>query len=84
MVYYLIICHSLTSAQRTASVLEQAGISANVLRTPTSIAGKGCSYAVKLSQRRLPDALVLLKRAQLEPRRVYLSTVEGGYEEARL
>mgnify|MGYP001862318501 CR=1 FL=1 len=34
MVYYLILCRSLTYAQRTASVLERAGIAARVLRSP--------------------------------------------------
>ena len=41
MVYYLIICRSLTYAQRTAAVLERAGITARILRSPKSIAGDG-------------------------------------------
>ena len=53
MVYYLIICRSLTYAQRTAAVLERAGITARILRSPKSIAGEGCSHAVKVSERRL-------------------------------
>ena len=59
MVYYLILCRSLTYAQRTASVLERAGIAARVLRSPKSVAGEGCGYAVKVSERRLAEALVL-------------------------
>ena len=31
MVYYLIICRSLTYAQRTAAALERAGIGADIL-----------------------------------------------------
>ena len=34
MVYYLIVCRSLTYAQRTASALERAGITAHILRSP--------------------------------------------------
>ena len=45
MIYYLIVCRSLTYAQRTAAVLERAGITARILRAPKSIAGEGCSYA---------------------------------------
>ena len=67
MVYYLIICRSLTYAQRTAAVLERAGITARILRSPKSIAGEGCSHAVKVSERRLAEALVLLNRAELKP-----------------
>lgn len=52
MLYYLIVCRSLTYAQRTAAALERAGITAHILRSPKSIAGEGCSHSVKLSQRR--------------------------------
>ncbi|NCB63469.1 MAG: DUF3343 domain-containing protein [Clostridia bacterium] len=81
MVYYLIVCRSLTYAQRTAAVLERAGITARILRSPKSIAGEGCSHAVKVSERRLADALVLLRRADLPPRRVYLTDDDGSYRE---
>ena len=69
MLYYLIVCRSLTYAQRTAAALERAGITAHILRSPKSIAGEGCSHSVKLSQRRLADALRVLHRVGLEPRR---------------
>ena len=39
MLYYLIVCRSLTYAQRTAAALERAGITAHILRSPKSIAG---------------------------------------------
>ena len=77
MLYYLIVCRSLTYAQRTAAALERTGITARVLRSPKSIAGEGCSHSVKLSQRRLaahilshpedntPARLLALARAEL-------------------
>lgn len=43
MVYYLIVCRSLTYAQRTASALERAGITAHILRSPKMVSGEGCS-----------------------------------------
>ena len=70
MLYYLIVCRSLTYAQRTASALERAGITAHIMRSPKSIAGEGCSHSVKVSQRNLPDALRILHRTELDPRRV--------------
>ena len=84
MVYYLIICRSLTYAQRTAAVLERAGITARILRSPKSIAGEGCSHAVKVSERRLAEALVLLNRAELKPTRVYFTEEDGSYREVGL
>ena len=84
MVYYLIICRSLTYAQRTASALERAGITARVLRAPKSVAGEGCGYAVKVSERRLAASLVLLNRMGLKPRSVYIAEADGSDREVGL
>lgn len=84
MVYYLIICRSLTYAQRTASVLERVGITAHIMRTPKAITSEGCSHGVKISQRRLPDALTVLTRAGLPPNRVFILDADGSYQEVRL
>lgn len=84
MVYYLIICRSLTYAQRTASVLERAGITAYIMRTPRSIAGEGCSHSVKIAQRNLTAALTALRRADLAPKQVYIAASDGSYKEVLL
>ena len=84
MVYYLIICRSLTYAQRTAMVLERAGVSAHIMRSPKSIDGEGCSHAVKVSERNLSLSLTVLAREGLSPRRVYISSANGTYNEVFL
>lgn len=84
MLYYLIICRSLTYAQRTAAALERAGISAHTMRSPKSVAGEGCSHCVKISQRSLTDALTVLHRVGLEPKRIYISAGDGSYREVEL
>ena len=84
MLYYLIVCRSLTYAQRTAAALERAGITAHILRSPKSIAGEGCSHSVKLSQRRLADALRALHRVGLETKRIFITAGDGSYREVEL
>ena len=84
MLYYLIVCRSLTYAQRTAAALERAGITAHTLRSPKSIAGEGCSHSVKISQRSLPDALRILRRVDLTPKRIFITAGEGSYQEVEL
>lgn len=84
MVFYLIICRSLTYAQRTAAALERAGITAHIMRAPRSISDTGCSHAVKVSERRLSDALMVLKRVELAPDRVYIIEADGSYKEVGL
>ena len=63
MVYYLIICRSLTYAQRTAK--------------------EGCGYCVRIPERRLTDALTVLRREGMSPKQVFLQTAEGEYSEVK-
>ena len=48
------------------------------------LAGEGCSHSVKVSQRNLPDALRILHRTELDPRRVYITAGDGSYKEVQL
>lgn len=50
--YCLIMCRSLTYAQRSSQVLEHAGITATVLKAPQSVSKTGCTYCVKLYESR--------------------------------
>lgn len=84
MVYYLIICRSLTYAQRTARILERAGISGRIIRAPRSISGDGCSHGVRIAERHLTAALSLLNREGLGAKRVFLQDAGGGYSEVEL
>ena len=84
MLYYLIVCRSLTYAQRTAAALERAGITAHLLRSPKSISGEGCSHSVKVSQRNLAEALTVLHRVGLDPKRVFIIEGDGSYKEVQL
>ena len=69
---------------RLMTALERAGISARILRSPKSIAGEGCSHCVKISQRSLPDALRILRRVDLTPKRIFITAGDGSYQEVEL
>ncbi len=84
MVYYLIICRSLTFAQKTAAALERAGITAHIMRSPKTVSESGCSHAVKVSERRLADSLQALNRVGMSPERVYIMSADGSYKEVSL
>ena len=84
MLSYLIVCRSLTYAQRTAAALERAGITAHILRSPKSIAGEGCSHSVKISQRHLANALPVLRRVMLEPKHIYVASSDGSWQAVEL
>ncbi len=84
MPYYLITCRSLTYAQRTARVLERAGIRARVQRAPASIAEEGCGYCVRLPERELAQAVRLLSAAELSVRHIYAAQPDGSLREVFL
>ncbi len=81
MVYYLIVCRSLTYAQRGVRLLERAGISTYLVRAPRLIAQAGCAYCIKVSQRWLERAVELIREAKLVSRGVYQQLEDGSYEE---
>ena len=81
---YLIMCRSLTYAQRVSNALERAGISARVLRSPSEISPTGCSYSVKIAARNLARALTILNGARLPYLGVYVNTAGYGYREVDL
>jgi hypothetical protein len=78
---YLILCKSLTGAQRAALLLERRGISAGVVKAPQSLRAGGCGYAVSL-YRRLGEAAELLREAKLLTGKIYLRGEDGSYREA--
>ena len=71
MTNYLLICRSLTYAQRASKVLKSAGIPAPISRVPKEVATNGCSYCIKLNEKWLSRSLELLNNTQLQPTKVY-------------
>lgn len=84
MLHYLILCRSLTYAQKIVQMLERAGVHARLLRSPAAISPTGCSYSVKIAHRDLPQALMILNRFRLPYVGVYLGSTEEGYREVEL
>jgi rhodanese-related sulfurtransferase len=81
MVYYLLLCRSITYAQQAARALERAGITAIVTRAPRKIASEGCAYCVKLSGKRLADALSAVRNAGITGVRVFAQYADGNLSE---
>lgn len=84
MVNYLIMCRSLTYAQKISRTLERAGIRAWIVRSPASITPSGCSHSVKIAERNLMTALQVINRFQLPYMGVYIGSAEEGYQEVAL
>lgn len=81
---YLIMCRSLTYAQRAARVLERAGIGAGVIKAPAGLTGNGCSYCVTVSIGKGKGAVNILRTENLLQGKVYLQNIDNTTEEVRL
>ena len=84
MIYYLLMCRSLTYAQRTAKALEHAGITAIVTKAPQHISPEGCGYCVKVSSKNVANGLIALKNAELYPIKIFVLYADGDYGEVNL
>ena len=82
MTQYLIMCRSLTYAQRTQKILEHAGFSAGVVKAPQGLNTSGCGYAVSI-YRRANEAISLLKTGNLLSGKIFRRTESGDYVEVR-
>ena len=76
----LILCRSLTTAQRGALLLERRGISAAVVKAPQHLRSNGCGYALSL-YRRADEAAALLKNSGLLTGKIYRRLENGAYLE---
>ena len=84
MLSYLLICRSITYAQRTARALESAGIRASVVRLPKNISIDGCGYCVRITGHGIATALSIVKNAGLPPVRIFARDDNGIFGEVDL
>lgn len=81
---FLLMCRSLTYAQRSARLLDRTGIAASVMRAPRSISTRGCGYCVTVSAKNAARAAEVLRNAGLQPEKVFKREADGSYGEAAL
>ena len=83
MKHYLIMCRSVTSAQRAARLLEAALIRAAVLKAPANLTRSGCAYAVRIRSK-LEEALRILRKKDVAFGKIYASEDGTEYREVTL
>lgn len=77
----LIMCRSLTYAQKAMRTLERGGVTVTLLRVPQSISQTGCSYGLRVSSRYLHYSLALLREKQNPYGKVFRYLSDGSLEE---
>ena len=65
--HIVLMCRSLTSAQKAARIIQNHGIfAATVTKAPQSANPGGCTYGVKIAERNRGAALEILALAEIE------------------
>ena len=83
MMHYLIMCRSVTAAQRAARLLDRSLIRAAVTKAPSHLSHSGCAYAVRLCGK-LEEAVRLLRRNELAFGKIYVTEDGKEYREVSL
>ncbi|MBQ3010967.1 MAG: DUF3343 domain-containing protein [Oscillospiraceae bacterium] len=84
MEYHLIMCRSLTYAQRASYTLERGGVSVHLVKVPQSVSQTGCSYGVRIPSKHLHNGIKLLNRRNVPYGKIFRYLSDGTLEEVAL
>ena len=68
---FILLCRSMSAAQRAFRALQAAGIFASVTKAPQSANPAGCTYGVKIGARNLEAAMNILQENRVEVKKVF-------------
>lgn len=77
---YYITFRSITGAQKAVKILERAGISTSMQRTPKNMVTEGCGYAVKVREDKASASIMMLKSHGVNYGKLFVAS-DGGYRE---
>ncbi len=75
---YIIMCRSLTYAQKASKIANRAGFYASVAKAPALAGNQGCSYGIKVRSRDLDEITALLQSAGISVGKIF--TADGSNE----
>lgn len=81
MSHYLLMCKSLTYAQRLSRALEKYGISTGIIKAPHGLNTEGCAHCVKITERRFAEAMRAMSAIDVKPKKIFLQSESGEIRE---
>lgn len=78
----LIVCRSITYAQRASRAIGRVGVSHQILRLPAGVVNSGCGYAVRVRSSYLRAALRAMAQEGMQPSALFVWE-NGAYREVR-
>jgi len=83
MTQYLIMCTSLTNAQRSQRLLERAGINTSIIKAPQGLNTLGCGYSLSL-YKGIDEASALLSKNNMLKGKIFIRELNSDYKEVTL
>lgn len=83
MTQYLIMCTSLTNAQRSQRLLERAGINTSIIKAPQGLNTLGCGYSLSL-YKGIDEAAALLSKNNMLKGKIFIRELNSDYKEVTL
>jgi len=83
MTQYLIMCISLTNAQRSQRLLERAGINTSLVKAPQGLNTLGCGYSLSL-YKGVNEAVSLLRKNNMLKGKIFVKNPDSDYTEVKL
>jgi len=83
MTQYLIMCRSMTYAQKASKLLERYGYTAIVVKAPQELTKGGCGYAVTV-RRNIEEAIDILKKYEIPTGKIFAKIGTAAYKEVNV
>ena len=77
----LIVCRSLTYAQRASRAIERTGLRASLVRIKPELTDKGCGYAIKVIEKNLGQSLEIMEKNSIQAGKIFSIGEDGSYRE---
>lgn len=81
---YIIMCRSLTYAQRASKALERSGISSAITKAPQGVTVSGCSFGVRVQGKHVKNALETVKKSGITVGKIFSLDESGRASEVTL
>lgn len=81
---YIIMCRTITFAQRAQRLLDKTGIKSYIVKAPQGLTSEGCSYGIKVSKANGHRATEIMRGAGIKIGKTFRQSSEGEFREVAL
>ena len=78
---YVVMCRSLSYAQRGQRLLAGNNIAAYIIKAPQSVTSEGCSYGLRIKSANIARTVIILKSAGIRVGKVFGVDAGGSFTE---